>query len=52
MPTEGGGGTDGNTGRGTGPMRTSTATIDKDQGLDDSEAVHSKWDGAGDIVME
>ena len=40
--TAGRGGTDGNTGRGHGPKCMSTATGNKDQGVADSAAVHSK----------
>ena len=40
------GGTGGNTGRVPGPTRMLTATGDKEQGLADSAAVHSKCDGA------
>ena len=41
------GGTDGRVGRSPSHTRTSTATSNKDQGLADSAAFHSKWDGAG-----
>ena len=49
--TAGGVGTGGNTGRGLGPTRTSTVTGDKERGLVDSAAVHSKWDRAGGTGM-
>ena len=41
----------GNNSRTPGPRRTSTATGDKDQGLDDGAAVHSEWDQAGGSGM-
>ena len=41
-PTAGGRGTDGNTGRVPGPTRMSTAMCNRDRGLADSAAVHSK----------
>ena len=47
----GGGGTEGCTGRGPGSTCTSTAMSDKDRVLDDSEAFHSQWDGAGGTGM-
>ena len=43
---------DGRAERGPSSTCTSTATSDKDRGLDDIAAVHSKWDGAGGTRME
>ena len=46
------GGTGGNNSRAPGTRRTSTATGDKDRGLDDGAAFHSEWDQAGGSVMK
>ena len=50
-PTAGRGGTGGNNGKGPGPTRTLNAMGDKDRGLADSAAVHSKWDRDGGTGM-
>ena len=51
MTVASGGGTNDHNGRGPGLTHTSTALSNKERGLDESAAVHSKSDGDGGTGM-